>query len=112
VSCDAFGRCLTCGRQVVTFGCLVCLARFLVVGFVLLAGCPKPGPSPVYPPDADASPPVMHVSCDVACQHVSKIPGAASFATCLDNCLPVQSLRFADCLNGAKTKADVTGCDH
>lgn len=80
------------------------------VAVAWLSGCPKPGPGPVGPtPDAsDAA--VTHVSCDVACQHVAKVPGGADYATCFGVCAPIQNPAFADCINAASTKAKITAC--
>lgn len=97
-------------RRALSIAMQIAGVLMVIVGFAIaIAGCPKPTPTPVTPPDAsDAAPPAA--SCDVACAHVAQL-GCAGADACRRICGRVIFPAFRACVASATSCAAVSACD-
>jgi hypothetical protein len=91
------------------------MATAVVAGLAaLLAGCPKPGPTPNGPPDASDAAPPADVSCAVACDHVELRPPAGlacdTSGACYKLCSRIQRATYRVCLAAARDCDAVSDC--
>lgn len=87
------------------------MRAFALFAVLALAGCPRPGPTPVVnPPDAaDASRPPKAVNCATACKHAEAVcPGSGS--PCLPACKRVGA-DYARCVDVATGCPGLKHCD-
>jgi hypothetical protein len=86
-------------------------AGWFVFFAALIAGCPKPVPSPVTPPDAsDAAPAPPPASCAEACANIRRL-GCKNPDSCSNLCPRVLSGRYRTCVARATSCDAVTNCD-
>lgn len=93
---------------------LLLVGRGFLAGVVLvilsLAGCPKPGPAPVVPPDASDAAPAPHETCMEACFHLHSL-GCDTDSACAQVCGRIKDQAFIDCLANVTSCQDVDRCD-